>query len=479
MEPKAYAEYPEYGEYLASLTEQIHSRRARAMVEREIRDHLEEQCGGYEAAGMPREQAVRETVRQMGDPVETGRRLNQIHRPRTPILLLALILTLTAVGVGMQAILFRQLETLSPSAAGGFEGIYPDCLIRTLLYNLTGLAVVLAVMCGDYNVIGRYAYHFYGVYLCAVFLGGWIRFSSWFSYGQSLSYCYYVTLLLPPVLAGLIYRNRGRRLRGLLRCMLLELAALAVLSAVPASVSGLLECGVICTALLGIAVGRGIFGGKKGPQAAVLAAPPVLAGLGTVSWAAVLLRGGTDRVSFRLQRLMVFLSPEKYKDAAGYQMNLMRGLTESYTLFGERKLPLEESLGLRLGSDFVLSGIFSWFGIAAGAAVLGLMLFFVIRSLAASLGQSNRLGMLLGSAGALSVLVRSCAFAANNFGYNLFYTTSIPFLTFGLGNALLNGVIVGLILCVYRNSYILGEQSGAPRRGKRYVWRLRLEKAEV
>ena len=74
----------EYTEYMETLKEQIQNKRARALVSEEINGHIEEQAQGYEEEGMSREDAKREAVRQMGDPVETGCALNRIHRPAFP-----------------------------------------------------------------------------------------------------------------------------------------------------------------------------------------------------------------------------------------------------------------------------------------------------------------------------------------------------------------------------------------------------------
>ena len=62
----------DYKEYMKTLEEQIQNKRARALVSEEINGHIEEQAQGYEEEGMSREDAKREAVRQMGDPVETG-----------------------------------------------------------------------------------------------------------------------------------------------------------------------------------------------------------------------------------------------------------------------------------------------------------------------------------------------------------------------------------------------------------------------
>ena len=59
-------------EYLKTLLEQIRCKKARPYVKQEFQDHIEDQIEANMQAGMDREQAEREAVRDMGDPVETG-----------------------------------------------------------------------------------------------------------------------------------------------------------------------------------------------------------------------------------------------------------------------------------------------------------------------------------------------------------------------------------------------------------------------
>lgn len=60
-------------EYLQTLGEQIVNPHARASILAEIQDHIEEQAQDYRASGMSEAVAMQEAVRQMGDPVSTGK----------------------------------------------------------------------------------------------------------------------------------------------------------------------------------------------------------------------------------------------------------------------------------------------------------------------------------------------------------------------------------------------------------------------
>ena len=66
--------------------------------------------------------------------------------------------------------------------------------------------------------------------------------------------------------------------------------------------------------------------------------------------------------------------------------------------------------------------------------------------------------LLLGSVCSLSIMLRIVNAVLVNFGFGIYYTISIPFLAYGLGNCLANSLMVGVILCVFRNSNVMMEE---------------------
>lgn len=456
----------EYKEYLDTLGEQIHNPRARRMVLGEIRGHMEEQCAAYEAGGMEHEAALAESVRQMGDPAQVGAELNRIHRPKVPLGLIGLALALTAVGILTQLCVFYWIGD-PPS----WTNVWLYYGSRTLVYNLLGLALMLGIMYLDYGFMGRRAYLWYGLYMAGLLCAGVL--------GLPYGLFYHMYSLYPVLLAALLYRNRRQGFWGLARCMALTLAFL-VCAVCSGQYSACVEAVLVCGLLLVVAVARNIFGGKRRWQAALLSgAALVCAVLGGLCLAAA----GKGRIyPYPLARLSYFLHPEAAAGGAGYTVLRQRELLGQYSLWGEQGLTMQllrDSIGTSQADTYVLSTLFSRFGLLVGVLVVGGLLFFAGRALQLSLRQHNRLGMLLGTACSLSLLIHSAAFIALNSGYGLYHTTGIPFLAYGLGNAVSNGLLVGLLLCVCRNSAILGEDAGRPAEGfglgkRRY--RLRLER---
>lgn len=138
-------------------------------------------------------------------------------------------------------------------------------------------------------------------------------------------------------------------------------------------------------------------------------------------------------------------------------MNLLRENIPQYSLFGGSSLPdyIDQS---ELHSNFMLTSVFSWFGVIPGLLVISLLVVFCILALKTAMHQQNRIGMLLGSACGISMLVRILAYIFSNFGYGAYYTISIPFLAYGGVNILLNALYVGFVLCIFRNTNILREE---------------------
>lgn len=462
----------EYREYVDTLGEQIRNARARRMVLQEIQGHIEEQCSAYEAQGMDPKEAMAESIRQMGDPVQTGAELDRIHRPRMPWGLIGLAVGLTAVGIVMQCLIFYEIAD-PPS----WTNVWLCYGRNTVIFNLIGLAVMLGIMYLDYSFIGRHAYLLYGLYV-----GGMVCVTVCrLPYYQYQSVWYYMISLYPVLLAGLIYRNRECGLKGLGWCMALTLAVLAVSICCFGQVSSACpEIMLICGVMLVATVYRKIFGGRRLWQGLALTGTALLGVMGIWCMAVTENRWISEN---QRARLLHFLYPERVANGVGYVVARQRELLNNYTLWGrqgmaEHWLAEGDGAGFDLAGTYVLSAIFSWFGIFVGVLVTAGLLFFAGKALHASLRQKNRLGMLVGTACGLSLLLHSVVFIAINSGYSIYYTTGIPFLAYGLGYAVTNGVLVGLMLCVCRNSAILGEDAALTKglRLGRHRYRLRMER---
>lgn len=133
-------------EYLKTLLEQIRCKKARPYVKQEFQDHIEDQIEANMQAGMDREQAEREAVRDMGDPVETGISLDSVHRPQVAWKLLGIIVLISIAGVLIHAGIAGKI---SENAAAGSD--------RYVFHVVIGLAVMMILYLLDYTVLARFS----------------------------------------------------------------------------------------------------------------------------------------------------------------------------------------------------------------------------------------------------------------------------------------------------------------------------------
>lgn len=91
--------------YLEKVLEQIRCKKAKPYIAKELESHLEDQIADNIKSGMNKEQAEKEAVRDMGDPVETGVELDRIHKPQIAWKLLLLVGLLSIAGIIIHTII--------------------------------------------------------------------------------------------------------------------------------------------------------------------------------------------------------------------------------------------------------------------------------------------------------------------------------------------------------------------------------------
>ena len=416
----------EYTEYMETLKEQIQNKRARSLVAEEIRGHIEEQAKEYQAEGMSKEDAEREAVRQMGDPMETGCALNRIHRPAFPWKLFVLAVFLTGASMLISLTIDAKINE------GGVEAAQVGSLF---MVNAVSFAMIFVIMYFDYTWLFlhiRAVYALYMICLCLVWSGGILG-----NYQTALLASYSVQVLLPVIFAGIIYQYRGQGFQGILKSagwIIIPFMVLAAgLISLPMSNGAVVENAVVCLFLLVASVLRGIFGNEKKKYLVELA----------------LLVAGILGVG------VAFFYKFTHTGEFGYQNRMIKDAVARYSLFGNRTF-LRQGTGS--DGEYLLGNIFCYFGIIAGVLVVAAFVWFLIHALRQSLLQGNRMGFLLGMACSIGLIVRVMViYIMVNFGYGVIYTVAVPFFSTNVILAAVNGIYVGLLFCVLRNKMILKE----------------------
>lgn len=448
----------ELSEYLDTVSEQIRCKRARTMVREELKNHVQEQAEAYEADGMMAPEAMREAVRQMGDPIETGTALNRIHRPQLEWKFLILVLLLSALGLALQYM------TCYTGLFGGFSSDLADYFWkRQCFFTVAGLGVLAAVYIVDYTILGRYPLLLWFGYFAVIFI---IANTHTVIMGKVRIYNY-LTLFL-PLYAGVLYRFRSKGYGAVAVCYLLSFMPFFV-GLKTILVHGSLELAGGCFLLLLIAVCKGIFHVRKTRTIAALIVLPLITSL-------LLYWKGADLGllhHYQLARLQYVFSPDMldYNSNGGIIPYLWESVS-GFRMFGSSTAPVPKAMK-SLNCDYVVFFVFAKYGIAAGTAMLSILAVTAVKAFSISRRQKNRLGFLVGTACSVVLTIQMMVYVAANFGVPLVEPMTIPFLSYGGQSTLVNYILLGLILSVHRNKDIVSERHGT--RGK---WKIRLERIE-
>ena len=89
-------------EYLEKLLAQIRCKKARPYIAEEIRGHIESQIEDNIASGMTDQEAEKNAVEDMGNPVEVGILLDKVHKPQIAWRLLVIVGIMSLLGILLQ-----------------------------------------------------------------------------------------------------------------------------------------------------------------------------------------------------------------------------------------------------------------------------------------------------------------------------------------------------------------------------------------
>lgn len=431
-------------EYLEKLTGQIRCRQARPMVEEEIKNHIVDQAEAYCRSGMEKSQALAAAVKEMGDPVAVGTRLDQIHRPKMEwsVLLFAAVLSIVSLLIQFLFYYFCGAED------------HTNLVVRQLGSVVIGFAMMLVVYRTDYTFLGK----------CAMPL--WIALSIFclitllmngdlvmMGYGQKRIFFYSISLFCMPIYAGVLFWFRGKGYGGLL-CSALLLLVPINFARLSSSGAAWVQTAVIGVLMLAAAIYRGWFRVNQrktliGLLGSAVCLPPALL-FGAMK---------TGRLAgYQMDRINAMLHAGRLADNGSvYHINRVRAIVSDAKLLGESELP--NGFGLNgMTSDYMITGLFAYYGVLAGTVVVCLVFLFLLHILKIAWKQKNQLGSMMAMACALIFVMQSVIYINGNLRGSMIAQMYLPFLSYGRTMTIVNFMLLGIFLSVYRGSRITNEK---------------------
>ncbi len=433
--------------YLEKLLSQIRCKKARPYIAEEIRDHIESQMEDNLSAGMSYEEAEKNAVTDMGDPVEVGISLDRIHKPKIAWKLLLIVGILSLLGI-----LIQQSILLQP----GYQDLEIEMQQR-YRYNVEGFASAVVIgfllMCViyflDYTVIAKYARFIGGVILilAGLHVAGFGGFDyvngigSWIGFGRLRVSVTSLMMFYVPIYGAVLYKYRDGGVFALCRAILWLILPVFITSRIPS-----LGVAVIMMASMLIELTMAVWKGwfqlpvKKtiiGLWLFFTAAPALLL---TVKYAFHLLE------TYQEARIRSYFTAS---GDANYMTSMLHKFNQNILFWGNSGKDVVGGLP-EFNQDYIFSYILNSYGLLAGIFVAVLLAALVVFLFGASVRQKNELGMVMGFGCGMIILLNISLNLAGIFGWIPLTSTFLPFLSFGRNNILLCYALVGIILSIYR-----------------------------
>lgn len=432
--------------YLEKLLSQIRCKKARPYIAEEIRDHIECQIADNLSEGMTYEEAEKNAVADMGDPVEVGISLDRIHKPKIAWRLLVIVGILSLLGLLLQQSILSQpgykdleigMQERYRYAAEGFgAAVAVGFLIMCVIYFL------------DYTVIAKYSRFIGGAILV---LGG-LRLAGfggldvngvrdWIGFGRLQVAVTSLMMFYVPIYGAILYKYRDGGAFALCKATLWLILPVFITSRLPSlGVAVIIMVSMLME--LTVAVWKGWF---KLPVKKTIACLWLLfAGLPVLLLAAMYELH--ILVVYQEERIRSFLS---HSGDANYMTSMLRKFNENILLWGNSGKNVVGVLP-EFNQDYIFSYILNSYGLLAGIFVAAILAALVLFMFGASARQKNELGMVMGFGCGMIILLNVSLNLAGIFGWVPLTSTFLPFLSAGRNNILLCYALVGIILSIYR-----------------------------
>lgn len=433
--------------YLEKLLSQIRCKKARPYIAEEIKDHIESQIADNLSEGMTYEEAEKNAVADMGDPVEVGISLDRIHKPKIAWKLLVIVGILSLLGIliqqsilrqpGYQELEIRMQERYRYAAEGFGAAVVIGLLLMCVIYFL------------DYTVIAKYSRFIGGAILIlgGLQVAGFGGFDyvdgigNWIGIGRLRVAMTSLMMFYVPIYGAILYKYRNGGFTALCKALLWLILPVFITFRIPS-----LGVAVIMMVSMLIELTAAIWKGwfqlpvKKtiiGVWLFFTAAPALLL---TVKYAFHML------VPYQEARIRSFFTAS---GDANYMTSMLHKFNENILLWGNSGKDVVGGLP-EFNQDYIFSYILNSYGLLAGIFVAALLAALIMFMFGASVRQKNELGMVMGFGCGMIILLNISLNFAGMFGWIPLTSTFLPFLSYGRNSILLCYALVGIILSIYR-----------------------------
>lgn len=423
-------------EYIEKLISQIRCKIARPYVAEEIRNHIENQIEENKLNGMTDEDAEKNAVMDMGDPIEVGVSMDRIHKPQISWKILMVVALLSIMGIVIQ---YSCLNLLNDNSQIG----------EFLSSIILGFIIMIGLYFIDFTTIAQYSKIIGGLILfigalsltgiCGIQAGGYgaIRLG-WGMLRFSLTS---LMMFYVPIYGAILYKYRDGGKLALFKSLIWMVTPVFITFLIPNIVSTEIIF-ISMMVMLSVAIAKGWFNIKIKRTIIILWTIFLMTPIGLL----LSMYSLNILADYQKSRIRAFFA------ASGdefYETTVIRQLIGNIKLVGNAGDDVVGSLPA-FNRDYIFSYILNSYGSFLGIVLVAILTILILFIFGASIKQKNELGMIMGLGCGMILLL--------NIVINIFVCIGIvpaaasflPFFSLGSSNMILSYALIGVVLSIYR-----------------------------
>ncbi|EQB87649.1 cell division protein FtsW (lipid II flippase) [Clostridium punense] len=423
-------------EYISSVCSLIKNKDVHYDISLELKDHIETLIEEYIHGGLSEDVAIEKAICHMGDPKITGKQLDKTHKAKVSW---GVITPLIAISVfGFITMYFIQ------SNGSILQGSYTRILQKNIIFYALGIAFAIGLYFFDYRKLLPYSKLIYVISILALilqlFAGVFVNGRPYFSLGfLTIDFVPICSVLLLISLSGMFkdwnWKNPYKFLLALGIILVPELLILFTKSArVYVYILG-------CTTLMIISRAK---------------IHEVVSYIGIhliCFWILI------SSEPYGVNSFSIFLDPSRDPNGAGWQYIQLKNLLSLSGILGNSQNIQPKTIP-ELHTNFIFTYIIYTFGWIAAFALILVIITLVLKMIKVAKVTKNSYGRLLLS-GLISLIATEFILnIAMNLGFTPILGLGLPFISFGGSQMIMNMIIIGLILSVYKRKDIVHNNFG-------------------
>lgn len=436
-------------EYLNEICEQIKYKPVRKEIAKEIEDHINDIKEDLKNNGEDEEKAEIKAISQMGNAKEIGKKLNKIHKPKLDWKLL--IITLVLIFFGFIVSFIKTINNI-------FETNELNYMTRYILVTLFGTILGIVAYFGNYKKVQKYSYLLY------IIASGIIIYTFLFGYLSYMKignrYISATTIAIPLYIISFVGFLMEKSTKNFL-----EIKILNKLIKVKDNLIKLLLLVMISIVLIGMLPSKASVIILTLNYLILLSAKMILTQKNNIKtvlklWGIALILGISFVISilvfapYQVERIDAIFNPEKYAQDEGWLALNRKMIINSAQAFGEAEDMGNANVLLDEGDNYALVSVLAHYGWVISSAMVIAIILFSCKLILDAVKIKDEYGKLLIIGISTMFILESILNILMNFNLGIEADFSIPFISYGEINMIVNLAILGFLLSIYKRKDI-------------------------